>query len=120
MKLTRAVTHIRLCDANHAKIAMLDALAAAYIALCQRYVTHFCAETEPDGYAAPCFHSPLAQRWQRVAIQQAAGIARSWRSNHERTQEEFADLLGSWLEEEHTPPAIPPKWIPWRTPTLTK
>jgi hypothetical protein len=28
MRLTRAVTHSRLCDANHAKIATLDALAA--------------------------------------------------------------------------------------------
>lgn len=30
MRLTRAVTHIHLCDANHAKIAALDVLAAAY------------------------------------------------------------------------------------------
>ena len=28
MFLTRAVTHIRPCDVNHAKIAALDALAA--------------------------------------------------------------------------------------------
>jgi hypothetical protein len=27
MRLTRAVTHIRLCDANYTKIAALDALA---------------------------------------------------------------------------------------------
>ena len=27
MRLTRAVTHIRLCDANHTKIEVLDALA---------------------------------------------------------------------------------------------
>lgn len=31
MRLSRAVTHIRLCDANHAKIAALDALAAEYL-----------------------------------------------------------------------------------------
>jgi hypothetical protein len=28
MRLTRAVTPMRLCDAKHAKIAALDALAA--------------------------------------------------------------------------------------------
>ena len=101
MQLT--LTHIRLCDANDAKVAALDALAAEYMALCQQYVTHFCAEAEPDGYADPCFPSPLSQRWQRVAIQQAAGIAKSWRSNLQRAQEEFADTLAAWLEEEHPP-----------------
>jgi hypothetical protein len=101
MKLTRAVTHIRLCDVNDAKMAALDTLAAEYKALCQQYVTHFCAEAEPNGYADPCFPSPLSQRWQRVAIQQAAGIAKSWRTNHEHTQEAFADTLVAWQEEEH-------------------
>jgi hypothetical protein len=81
MLLTRAVTHIRLCDINHAKIAALDALAAEYLCLCQQYTTCFCTEAEPDGYLAPCFESPLSQRWQRVVIQRAAGIAQSWRTN---------------------------------------
>src|SRR5215467_4587148 len=98
MKLTRAVTHIRLCDANHAKIATLDALAAEYKALCQQYVTVFCTEAEPDGYAAPCFHSPLSQRWQRVVIQHAAGIARSWRSNHATAYQDFLDMLAEYQE----------------------
>ena len=35
MRLTRAVTHIHLCDANHAKMAALDVLAADYLRLCQ-------------------------------------------------------------------------------------
>jgi Putative transposase DNA-binding domain len=118
MRLTHAVTHIRLCAANDAKVAALDAVAAEYMALCQRYVTLFCTETEPDGYSAPCFPSPLSQRWQRVAIQQAAGIAKSWRSNLQRAQEDFADTLSSWLEEEHPPNAVPPGWTPWQTPTL--
>jgi hypothetical protein len=118
MKLTRAVTHIRLCDANGTKVAALDMLAAEYIALCQRYVTYFCVETEPNAYAAPCFPSSLSQRWQRVAIQQAAGIARSWRSNHQCAQEDFADVLAAWLEEEHPSEETPPEWTPWQTPTL--
>jgi hypothetical protein len=120
MKRTRAVTHIRLCAVNDAKVAALDALAAAYRALCQQYTTSFCIETDPDGYADPRFPSPLSQRWQRVAIQQAAGIARSWRSNHQRAQEDFADFLGAWLEEEHAPAETPPLWTPWQTPTLKR
>jgi len=120
LRLTRAVTHIRLCAVNDVKVAALDALAAQYKTLCQHYVTLFCTEAEPNGYTAPCFPSPLSQRWQRVAIQQAAGIARSWRSNHQRAQEYFADSLASWLEEDHAPDAAPPEWRPWHTPTLKK
>ncbi len=52
MRLTCAVTHIRLCDANHAKIEALDALAAAYLRLCQQYTTYFCTDAEPDSYDA--------------------------------------------------------------------
>jgi hypothetical protein len=120
MKITRAVTHIRLCDANRTKMAALDGLAATYIAVCQQYVNLFCAETEPDSYADPCFSSPLSQRWQCVAIQQAAGIAKSWRSTLLRAQEDFADSFAAWLEEEHPPEEIPPMWTPWRTPTLKR
>jgi hypothetical protein len=82
MRVTRSVTHIRLCEANHAKIATLDALAAAYLQLCQAYTTYFCTEVQPEKYAEPCFATPHSQRWQRVAIQHAAGIAQSWRSNY--------------------------------------
>jgi len=120
MQLTRALTHIRLCAVNDAKVAALNAVAAQYKTLCQYYVTLFCTEAEPDGYAAPRFPSPLSQRWQRVAIQQAAGIAKSWRTNQQHALEEFADILAVWLEEEHTPEETPPKWTPWQTPTLKK
>ena len=67
MRVTRSVTHIRLCDANHAKIATPDALATEYLRLCQAYTTYFCTEVQPDMYAVPCFGTPLSQRWQRVA-----------------------------------------------------
>ena len=117
MRLTRAVTHIRLCDANHAKIEALDALAAAYLRLCQEYTTYFCTEAEPDGYLAPCFASPLSQRWQRVAIQQAAGIAQSWRSNYVIAGQVYSDLLAAY-EEDHEPDESPPAWHDWQTPVL--
>jgi hypothetical protein len=127
MRLTRAVTPMRRCAATTAKVAALDALvaaldalAAADTALSQPYVTHFCAEAEPKGFSDPCVPSPLAHRWQRVAIQQAAGIARSWRTTHQRAQEDCADHFAAWLEEEQAPEEAPPPWKPWRTPTLRK
>src|SRR5690348_13637004 len=99
MRLTRAVTHIRLCEANHAKIAALDALAAEYLRLCQRYTTYFCTAAHPDGYLVPCFESPLSQRWQPVAIQQAAGVAQSWRSIYAGAHQDYLDLLAEYQEE---------------------
>jgi hypothetical protein len=65
MRLTRAVTYIRHCAANDAKLAALDALAAENLALCQQDVTHFCTEAGPDGDTDPCFPSPLSQRCGR-------------------------------------------------------
>lgn len=117
MRLTRAVTHIRLCDANHAKIEALDALATEYLQLCQQYITFFCTDAEPDGYRAPCFESPLSQRWQRVAIQQAAGIAQSWRSNYVTAAQAYLDALTAY-EEDHEPDEAPPAWRDWKTPVL--
>jgi hypothetical protein len=117
MRLTRAVTHIRLCDANHAKIEALDALAAEYLQLCQAYTTYFCTQAEPDGYLAPCFESPLSQRWQRVAIQHAAGIAQSWRSNYATVVQDYLDALAAH-EEDNESDEAPPEWHDWNTPIL--
>src|SRR5690242_12416771 len=97
MRLTRAVTHIRLCDADHAKIAALDALAAEYQRVCQAYTTRFCTDAPPNPYAAPCVDSVLSQRWQRVAIQQAAGIARSWRANYANADRKSTRLNSSHM-----------------------
>src|SRR5262245_39241427 len=82
MRLTRAITPIRLCDATYAKLATWDALAAAYLRLCQPYATSLCTKARPDTYASPCCASPRSQRWKRVAMQQAAGIAPSWCSTY--------------------------------------
>lgn len=133
MQLTRAVTHMRLCDATHAKIAALDALAAEYQRVCQAYTTRFCTDAQPNPYAEPCVESALSQRWQRVAIQQAAGIARSWRSNSAAAYQDYLDQLAAY-QEEHVgspteppntqeavagePAARPPEWREWQTPVL--
>jgi hypothetical protein len=117
MKLTRAVTHIRLSDANASKLAQLDALADAYMHLCQQYTTAFCMDVEPNKYADAWLESPLSARWQRVVIQHAAGVAQSWRTNHDRAYQAYLDDLA-----EHQAQADPqrptPTWREWQTPTL--
>jgi hypothetical protein len=45
--ITKAVTHIRLVEVNPGKLAVLDALASVYLALCQQYVTLFCTDEPP-------------------------------------------------------------------------
>ncbi len=115
MRLTRAVPHIRLCAANHAKIAALDALAMEYLRLCQQFTTSFCTEAQPDPYAAPCIQSVLSQRWQRAAIQQAAGIAQSWRSNDATAVQDYLDALAAYQD---APEGEPPIWKDWQPPTL--
>jgi|SRR5690349_13091448 len=125
MRLTHSVTHIHLCDANHAKIAALDALAAEYRRVCQSYTALFCTDAQPNPYAAPCVDSTLSQRWQRVAIQQAAGIARSWRTNYAAAYQDHVDRLAEYQERladaekagEEAADA-PPVWREWQTPVL--
>src|SRR5205807_4919112 len=67
-RLTKAVTHIRLIEVNPGKLAVLDALASVYLALCQQHVTLFCTEQQPDKFHPPVFVTPLSERWHRVAI----------------------------------------------------
>jgi hypothetical protein len=117
MKLTRAITHIRLSDANVSKLAQLDALADAYLHMCQMYTTAFCTDVEPNKFADPWLASPLSARWQRVVIQHAAGIARSWRTNHERARQAYLDDLADYqAQPDPRPPG--PTCQEWQTPTL--
>jgi len=117
MRLTRAITHIRLTDANLGKLVQLDVLADEYIRLCQQYVTAFCTDMAPDKYAAAWLKSPLSARWQRVVIQHAAGIAHSWRTNRDRSYAAYLDDLATY--QAHPYSAHPaPIWRAWRIPVL--
>jgi len=120
--LTKAVPHVRLSETNACKLAALDALAPVYQALCQQYVTYFCTEEAPDKFHDPVFVTPLSERWHRVAIQQAAGIARSWRTNREQAYqsylEEMEDSLEMLAPSDQTPKRKAPEWKEWNTPTL--
>ena len=117
MKLTRAVTHIRLSDANANKLAQLDALADVYMRLCQQYVTAFCTAAKLDKYADAWLTSPLSARWQRVAIQHAAGVAQSWRTNRDRAEQAYLDDLAEYQTQDD-PQRPAPMWREWQTPTL--
>jgi transposase len=134
--VTRAVTHIRLASANGGKLAALDALASVYLALCQQYVTLFCTEELPDKLHAPIYETELSERWHRCAIMQAAGIAKSWRSNranalrdYEKEQERYKEQKALYQdqqkrgvleegEEEIQEPKAPKAWQEWNIPEL--
>jgi hypothetical protein len=121
-RITKAVTQIRLIEVNPGKLAALDALAPAYLALCQQYVTLFCTQEAPDKLRAPCYPTPLSERWQRVAIQQAAGIAQSWRTNRAQAYEQYQQDLARYqqraAEGTTTTKDTEPQWREWNIPTL--
>src|SRR6266849_1900011 len=126
--ITRAVTHIRLIEANPGKLDALDQLVVAYLALTQRYVTRFCeAETSPDKFAIPIFETELSDRWHRVAMQQAAGIAKSWRTNRQAAYdacwENLADYAAAKAEALASGKPLDmerkePEWHEWNLPEL--
>lgn len=117
MKITRAVHHIALEAANSGKLAKLDALAETYLPLVQQYVTHFCTNALPAQFAQPCFESSLSERWQRVAVQHAAGLAQSWQTNRANAFQDYLDELAEY-EESHAEGEPTPPWEPWQTPVL--
>src|SRR6266704_4883554 len=99
-RINKALTHIRLLEVNPGNLAALDALAPVYLALCQQYVTLFCTEEFPDKFHAPFFSAPLSERWHRVAIQQAAGIAQAWRTNRAQAYQDYLDDLLDYHEQQ--------------------
>jgi hypothetical protein len=125
--LTHAVTHIRLIEANPGKLEALDRLAMVYLALCQRYVIHFCTEATPNRYAVPVFETELSERWHRVAIQQAAGIAQSWRTNRQHAYDVYLEDLADYTEAQAKanvsgvpldPKVKEPEFREWAVPEL--
>ena len=119
--ITRAVAHIRLIEANPGKLRALDQLVSVYLTLCQQYVTLFCTEADPDKYAAPVFETELSDRWHRVAMQQAAGIAKSWRTNRAKAYQAYLVAVSDWKlvqEVEAFPKRQEPQWHEWTIPEL--
>src|SRR5215469_11784920 len=119
---TFAVTHIRLIEVNPVKLAAMDALAAVFLSLCQKYVTVFCTQEPPDAFRATLFATPLSERWHRVVIQQAAGIARAFRTYRAQAYQHYLDDLLDYHEQEVEGTldegALAPIWKEWDVPTL--
>jgi hypothetical protein len=100
-RITKTVTQIRLIEVNPGKLAALDTLASVYLMLCQQYVTFFCTNEQPDKFHVPIFvDTPLSERWHRVAIQQAAGIAQSWHTNRGQAYQDYLDDLLEYQERQ--------------------
>jgi IS605 OrfB family transposase len=119
-----AVTHIPLRESNPVKLDALNAVADVYLKLCQAYTIYFCQDAEPDGYAAPHLPSELSQRWQRVAMMQAAGIAQSWRSNRNNALAAY-ERRKQWFEQQYPTAAEreanaskAPQWREFNLPEL--
>jgi hypothetical protein len=108
--------------ANPGKLAALDQLAQVFLALTQQYVTLFCLDELPNSFRAPCFLTPLSERWHRVAIQQAAGIAKSWRTNRANAYEDYLDALAEYQEPKADGTleegAKEPEFHEWNVPCL--
>jgi IS605 OrfB family transposase len=82
----KAITHLKLDQANPGKLERLDELAAEYQRIVQAYMDWMISHEirQPDKYASlPEQEIPtkLSDRWQRCAWQQACGIVQSWYSN---------------------------------------
>ncbi|HPH97056.1 MAG TPA: transposase [Anaerolineaceae bacterium] len=82
----KAITHLKLDQANPGKIQKLDELAAEYQRVAQAYVDWQIQQEmrQPDKYGdtpAAEISTLLSARWQRCAWQHACGIVQSWYSN---------------------------------------
>jgi len=121
-RITKAVTHIRLAETNPGKLTALDQLAHVFLPLVQQYVTLFCTEEPPDKFRDALFPTPLSERWHRVVIQQAAGIAQSWRTNREQAYQDYVEDLQEYREQEAEGTldegTKEPAWCEWDVPTL--
>ena len=84
--MKKAITHLKLDQANPGKLKELDELAAEYQRILQTYVDWLISHAirQPDKYTSlpeQAISTKLSDRWQRCAWQQACGIVRSWYSN---------------------------------------
>ena len=87
--MKKAITHLKLNQANAAKLQRLDELATEHQRVVQAYCDWLITQEvrEPDKYAnIPEADIPtsLSDRWQRCAWQQACGIVQSWYSNERK------------------------------------
>jgi putative transposase len=93
----KAITHLKLEQANPSKLQKLDEPATEHQRVVQAYVDWLIAHElcQPDKYAnIPEQDVPtlLSDRWQRCAWQQACGIVQSWYSNERENPPIFRNV----------------------------
>ncbi len=84
--MKKSITHLKLNQANSKKLQKLDELAIEHQRVVQAYVNWLIEREvrEPNKYAdipEEEVSTPLSDRWQRCAWQQACGIVQAWYSN---------------------------------------
>ena len=84
--MKKAITHLKLDQANPGKLERLEELAVEHQRIPQAYVDWMISHEirQPDKYdqiPEQEISTKLSDRWQRCAWQQACGIVRSWYSN---------------------------------------
>lgn len=89
--MKKAITHLKLNQANPGKLQKLDELAAEHQRVVQAYVDWLIcnAVRQPNQYAdipEQAVPTALSDRWQRCAWQQACGIVQSWYSNEQKNR----------------------------------
>jgi hypothetical protein len=99
-----------------------------YLPLCQQYTTLFCeSETGPDKYSDPVFETSLSDRLHRVAMQQAAGIAKSFRTNRANAYQTYLEDAADYAQARAKAEAEgrmstfnrkEPVWHEWNLPHL--
>lgn len=82
----KAITHLKLDQANPGKLRKLDQLALEHQRVVQAYVDWLIERQidQPNKYAdipEQDVPTPLSDRWQRCAWQQACGVVQSWYAN---------------------------------------
>ena len=87
--MKKAISHIKLDQANQSKIAELDTLATTYQNIVQSYIDYILDNElikEADKYdPIPESDTKLSARWQRCAWQHACGIMQSFFSNGQKS-----------------------------------
>jgi len=93
----KAISHLKLDQANPGKLEKLNELAAEHQRVVQVYTDWLIAHKihQPDKYAAVPeqeISTALSDRWQRCAWQQACGIVQSWYSNDRENPPELHNV----------------------------
>jgi putative transposase len=82
MKLKKAITHLKLSQANPGKLSKLNQLATEYLRVVQAFVDYIYDHRITNKYCdTPPIETNLSERWKRCAWMQACGIMESFFSN---------------------------------------